>query len=104
MCVFARHSHGCFYHSKKGAVEHIKQYLITEGHDLHVGISRVEMQSVLDGAPHAIKWAIQKVGAVEGVLLDCDANGDGVVTIEEVDTTGTCLDSCWKQFAIGFLP
>jgi len=98
-------SEGCWYQSKDGAVKQIERFLKTSVPFPELGVTAKQLGSVMVHAPFAVQWAIERVGAVAGVLRDCDLDGNGIITIDEIYAAETCLDACWKQTAVTlFLP
>lgn len=91
---------GCWYQSKKPAVQNVERYLRKVGKEPSKGISRAQLESIAENAPSALGWFIKKVDGVEGVLKDCDIDGDGVIHLEEMMHATQCLNSCWKQIGI----
>ena len=55
----------------------------------------------IDKMPRVFGWAVNQIG-VESAFKDCDANEDGVITLEEMRKTSTCLDSCFKLSIVNF--
>lgn len=70
------------------------------GKDPASGLSREELESVVDDLPSAARWVVNKIHGVEGVLRDCDTDNDGVIYMNEALSAKHCADSCWKQIAL----
>ena len=83
---------GCWFYSKPHAVDKIKEEL--EKYDRH-SVDRDLIRDIMSELPKIVSWAVEKIG-VENAFKDCDANRDGTITVDEMYTTATCLDSCAK--------
>ena len=83
---------GCWLYSKKHAVDKIKEALEQQGRD---SIDRTLVKDITSTLPKVVSWAIEQIG-VENAFRDCDANRDKTITVDEMYTTTTCLDSCAK--------
>ncbi len=83
-------SEACWLYSKDSAIDKIEHLL---GDRTYVDRDYVDiLEKTL---PKAVSWAIEKIG-VDAAFEDCDANGDGKITVQEMKDTGTCLASCVK--------
>ena len=93
---------GCWFHSKKGAIQHLENYLL----HMHPprnpanGISHRDVESVRRNLPAAAKWVVDRIHGVQGVFDDCDTNHDGVIHMMEAYKARNCAESCWKQAAL----
>lgn len=93
-------TYGCWYQSKKPTLHHIESYLLKIGKDPASGLSREELESVIDDLPSAARWVVNKIHGVEGVLKNCDTDNDNVIHMKEALDAKHCADSCWKQMAL----
>ena len=78
--------------SKDGAVDKIEQALKTRDRD---SVDRTFIHQMTSELPRVFSWAVQQIG-IETAFLDCDQNQDGIITVEEMRVTDTCLESCTK--------
>ena len=82
-------ANGCWIYSKEKMVNKIDKLL--DGKD----VDRNYVHDLEKMLPKAVSWAIEKIG-VDNAFIDCDANKDGKITIEEMRETNTCMSSCTK--------
>lgn len=83
---------GCWLYSKKPAVDKIKTELEKAGRH---SVDRAFIRDITSSLPKVVSWAIEQIG-VDNAFKDCDANRDGSITVDEMYTTPTCMDSCTK--------
>ena len=83
-------SEACWLYSKDSAIDKIEHLLGDR-----VSVDREYIDMLEKTLPKAVSWAIEKIG-VDAAFQDCDANGDGKITVQEMKDTGTCLASCVK--------
>ena len=76
-------------------------YAAKNGVDLDVGLSEAALGNILDTLPTGIAWAAQKAGGTAAIMRRCDLDNDGFVRGDELLRESACIDSCWKQVAIG---
>ena len=79
----------CWLYDKSATVDKIQKNLAV------LGRSDVDRTDEIDKMPRVFGWAVNQIG-VESAFKDCDANKDGLITLEEMRKTSTCLDSCFK--------
>lgn len=83
---------GCWLYSKKPAIDKIKAEL--EKFNRH-SVDRALIRDITSSLPKVVSWAIEQIG-VDNAFKDCDANRDGTITVDEMYSTATCMDSCAK--------
>ena len=86
----------CWLYDKGATVEKIKKNLAVQHRD---SVNRQYFKDQMEKMPRIFSWAVQQIG-IEAAFTDCDANQDGVITLQEMRDTSTCLDSCFKLSVI----
>ena len=82
----------CWFYSKQRTVEKIKKMLETA----HVqALTKDYVTSLTKTLPAPVSWAINTIG-VDTAYKDCDMNMDGILTVQEISDSVTCLASCSK--------
>ena len=84
-------SNACWIGTKEGSLKKILSYV----HDGRDSFDKPFIDNLCKTLPAPIAWAANKIGT-EAAFRDCDANGDGVITIKEMRETDTCLTDCTK--------
>lgn len=82
----------CWLYDKSATVDKIQKNLAVLGRS---DVNRQFFADEIDKMPRVFGWAVNQIG-VESAFKDCDANKDGLITLEEMRKTPTCLDSCFK--------
>lgn len=90
----------CWFSSKSGAIKHIDRYMRKVGKDPEEGLDHGDFEDIIKQVPGSIRWAVKKLGNIQGVFDRCDYDGDGKIKLSEVGKSNMCLTSCWKQSAI----
>lgn len=84
--------HACWFYSKQHTVDKIRKMLETA----HVqALTKDYVTSLTKTLPAPVSWAINTIG-VETAYKDCDMNMDGILTVQEMSDSVTCLASCSK--------
>lgn len=94
--------HGCWFQSKKGAIQHLESFLLhmRPPHNPGNGLTHRDVESARNNLPAAAKWIVDKIHGVQGVFDDCDTDHDGVIHMLEAYDAPNCAESCWKQVAL----
>ena len=82
----------CWLYNKQATVDKIQKNLAVLGRS---DVDREFFTDQMKKMPKIFSWAVNQIG-VEASFKDCDANQDGIITLEEMRKTTTCLDSCFK--------
>ncbi len=82
----------CWLYDKSATVDKIQKNLAVLGRS---DVDRQFFKDEMDKMPRIFSWAVNQIGT-EAAFKDCDANIDGIITLEEMRKTKTCLDSCFK--------
>jgi hypothetical protein len=93
-------SHACWLDQKEKSIKRVESYMVKKHLDPHLGLSKHEIIHAINTAPSGVGWLIRKVHGVEGVLNDCDLNGDDIIHMQEARRAKRCADTCWKQIGI----
>ena len=93
-------STACWLDQKEKSIKRVEWYMRKRGLDPKDGLSRHSIEDAVRTAPSSIRWVIDKVHGVDGVLRDCDLNHDSVIHMDEARLAKHCCDSCFKQLAI----
>ncbi|EED87626.1 predicted protein [Thalassiosira pseudonana CCMP1335] len=64
-------------------------------------LEREELESVMNSVPWLLRSLLKIIGSVDSIMKKCDADGDGIITIEDdmEATKETCLATCFKRSA-----
>tara|TARA_B100000963_G_scaffold356143_1_gene375679 strand:- start:833 stop:1156 length:324 start_codon:yes stop_codon:yes gene_type:complete len=95
---FLHHSEGCWLYDKQTTVDKIKKNLALLGRS---DVDRDFFKEQMSKMPKVFSWAVHQIG-VESAFTNCDSNQDGIITLNEMRKTSTCLDSCFKLSVINF--
>jgi len=95
-----REAESCWFSSKSGAIKHIDKYMRKIGRDPEQGLDRKDFDDIIKDIPSGIRWAVRKLGNIQGVFDRCDHDKDGRIKLSEVRKSKHCLSDCWKQSAI----
>ena len=82
----------CWLYDKGYTVDKIQKNLAVLGRS---DVNRKFFADEIDKMPRIFGWAVNQIG-VEPAFKDYDANKDGLITLNEMRQTSTCLDSCFK--------
>ena len=93
-------TNACWFSSKKGAIKSIKKYMHKVGKDPEQGLDHGDFEGVIRDLPAGIRWAVKKLGNIDGVFDRCDADGDGKIKVSEAAKSKHCIQECWKSAAI----
>lgn len=93
-------SEGCWFSSKSGAMKHIDKYMRKVGRDPEEGLDHKDFDNIVKDLPGSIRWAVKKLGNIQGVFDRCDYDKDGKIKLSEVKKSKHCLSACWKQMAL----
>ena len=93
-------TNACWFSSKKGAIKSITKYMHKIGRDPEKGLDRNDFEDIIKDIPGSIRWAVKKLGNIDGVFDRCDADGDGKIKVSEAKESKRCIASCWKSLAI----
>jgi hypothetical protein len=86
----------CWLYDKTKTVEKIKKNLAVQH---RTSVDRQYFADEMQKMPRIFSWAVHQIG-VESAFHSCDANRDGTITLQEMQDTSTCLDSCFKLSVI----
>lgn len=92
------HTYGCWLYDKQETIDKIQKNLALLGRS---DVDREFFADQMHKMPRVFSWAVRQIG-VEAAFQDCDANADGMITLEEMRKTNTCLDSCFKLSVVNF--
>jgi len=71
-------------------------------------LERSELEDAIDSLPWYAKGVLKIIGSVDKIMVKCDADGDGAISMEDdmTATEETCLASCFKRraFKSAFFP
>jgi len=70
------------------------------GRDPERGLDRNDFDNIIKDIPGSIRWAVKKLGNIQGVFDRCDYDGDGRIKVSEAAKSKHCIEACWKQAAI----
>lgn len=84
-------SDACWIGTKEGTLEKILVH-VEKGRD---SFDKPFIDNLCKTLPAPIAWAARKIGT-EAAFKDCDANRDGMITVQEMRDTDTCLTDCTK--------
>ena len=94
--LFVSSANACRLYDKPNTIEKIKKNLAVQNRN---SVDREYFREQMKKMPRIFSWAVHQIG-VESAFTDCDANQDGTITLEEMQDTSTCLDSCFKLSVI----
>ena len=86
----------CWFYSKEDSVKKIK--ILMEKEQLSM-VSKSYIQDLTASLPAPVQWVINSFG-VDTAFKDCDANGDDAISLTEIESTTTCLDTCTKMYVL----
>ncbi len=89
LCLLSA-AESCWFVSKENTLKKIKTHL-----GKRTFVDRAYIREMETTMPKIIAWAIEQIG-VDSAFKDCDADGDGRITTDEMRDTETCLTSCTK--------
>ena len=90
----------CWFSSKSRAIKHIDEYMHKIGRDPEEGLTRKDFDDIIRDIPSSIRWAVNKLGNIQGVFDRCDYDKDGKIKLSEAKKSKHCIKTCWKQMAI----
>ena len=93
-------THACWFSSKSGAIKSIKKYMHKLDRDPEKGLDRGDFDDIIKHIPGSIRWAVKKLGDIDGVFKRCDYDGDGRIKVSEAAKAPHCIEACWKSAAI----
>ena len=93
-------THACWFSSKSGAIKSIKKYMHKIDRDPEQGLDRIDFDDIIKDIPGSIRWAVRKLGNIDGVFKRCDYDGDGIIKVSEAEKSKHCIEACWKSLAI----
>lgn len=82
----------CWLYNKQATVDKIKKNLALLGRS---DVDREFFADQMKKMPKIFSWSVSQIG-IESAFQDCDANQNGIITLEEMRKTTTCLDNCFK--------
>ena len=91
VCLMIGVSDACWIGTKQNT---LKKILAHVPHDMD-SFDKPFIEKLCRTLPAPIAWAARKIGT-ETAFRDCDANRDGVITVQEMRDTDTCLTDCTK--------
>ena len=100
LCLLFCDVHGCWFSSKKGALEKIKHHFVKIGKDPKDGLTKHDFENIVNDLPSYLRWVVKKVGNIDGIMQRCDTNKDGVIHFHEAKKADKCFDGCWKSLAV----
>lgn len=64
-------------------------------------LERSELEAAIDTLPWYGKGILKILGSVDKIMVKCDADGDGAISLDHdmPATTETCLSTCFKKKA-----
>lgn len=82
----------CWFYSKQRTLDKIKDAL----ERAHIEkLTKSSISAATKTLPAPVTWAIESIG-VDAAFRDCDENQDGILTLQEMADSQTCLTSCAK--------